>query len=50
MKIYRAMFDIAQIKELATEVGFDLCGIAQYRRFEDDRAFLEGWIEHGYAS
>lgn len=44
------MFKSAQIKELATEVGFDLCGIAQYRRFEDDRAFLEGWIEDGYAS
>ena len=49
-KICRAMFKSAQIKELATEFGFDLCGIAQYRRFEDDRAFLEGWIEHGYAS
>lgn len=44
------MFKSAQIKELATEVGFDLCGIAQYRRLEDDRAFLEGWIEDGYAS
>ena len=49
-KICRAMFKSAQIKELATEFGFDLCGIAQYRRFEDDRAFLEGWIEDGYAS
>lgn len=49
-KICRAMFKSAQIKELATEVGFDLCGIAQCRCFEDDRAFLEGWIEDGYAS
>ena len=49
-KICRTMFDLAQIKELAQEVGFDLCGVAQYRCFEEDRAFLEGWIEHGYAS
>lgn len=44
------MFNLAQIKELAHKVGFDLCGIAQYRSFEDDRLFLEGWIERGYAS
>ena len=44
------MFKLSQIKELAHEVGFDLCGVAQYRKFEDDRAFLEGWIERGYAS
>ena len=44
------MFKLSQIQELAHEVGFDLCGVAQYRKFEDDRAFLEGWIERGYAS
>ena len=49
-KICSQMFKLSQIKELAHEVGFDLCGVAQYRKFEDDRAFLEGWIERGYAS
>ena len=44
------MFDVAQIKELAQEVGFDLCGVAQYSKFEQDRHFLEGWIERGCAS
>ena len=50
MKICRAMFDIAQIKELAHEVGFDLCGVAQYRNFEQDRAFFEKWLREGYGS
>ena len=50
MKICREMFNIAHIKRLAREVGFDLCGVAQYRKFEEDRTFLEGWIERGYAS
>lgn len=50
MKIYRTMFDIAQIKELAHEVGFDLCGVAQYRNFEQDRAFFEKWLREGYGS
>ena len=49
-KICSPMFKLSQIKELAHEVGFDLCGVAHYRKFEDDRAFLEGWIERGYAS
>ena len=50
VKICMEMFHLAQIKELAHEVGFDLCGVAQYRKFEEDRHFLEGWIERGYAS
>ena len=44
------MFNLAQIKALANEVGFDLCGVVQCRNFEEDRVFLEGWIERGYAS
>ena len=44
------MFDLSQIKALAYEVGFDLCGVAQYRNFEEDRLFLERWVEQGYAS
>ena len=50
MKICREMFDLSQIKALAHEVGFDLCGVAQYRNFEEDRAFLEEWIGEGFAS
>jgi epoxyqueuosine reductase len=50
MEICSAMFDLTQIKMLAHEVGFDLCGVAQYRKFEEDRAFLEEWVECGYAS
>ena len=38
------------IKTLAKEVGFDLCGVTQCRNFEEDRVFLEGWIEEGNAS
>jgi epoxyqueuosine reductase len=44
------MFNLAHIKRLAHEVGFDLCGVAQCRVFEDDRRFFEGWIREGFAS
>lgn len=50
VKIYGTMFDLSQIKALAHEAGFDLCGVAQYRNFKEDRAFLEEWIERGFAS
>lgn len=44
------MFNLAHIKELAYEVGFDLCGVVQCRKLEQDKAFFEGWIANGYAS
>lgn len=44
------MLQNEHIKQLAREVGFDLCGVARCTHFEDDRIFLEGWIEAGYAS
>ena len=44
------MLEIGHIKNLAKEVGFDLCGVVQCLNLEDDKAFLEGWIEEGYAS
>lgn len=44
------MFNSKHIKLLSREVGFDLCGIARCRSFQQDRAFLEGWIEQGFAS
>ena len=44
------MLHLEHIKQLAREVGFDLCGVAQCANFEGDRAFLEEWIAQGYAS
>ena len=44
------MLNSEVIKRLASEVGFDLCGVAQYRKLEQDTHFLEEWIEMGYAS
>lgn len=44
------MLNTQRIKELARDVGFDLCGVARCRNFEGDRGFLEGWIEQGFAS
>lgn len=49
-RIYTSMFNLGQIKALAHEVGFDLCGVAQCRLFEEDRAFFEGWLAEGYGS
>ena len=36
------------VKELAREVGFDLCGIAPAEAFAELR-FLDDWLERGYA-
>ena len=44
------MLDRQYIKQLAHEVGFDLCGVAQRVTLDDDRRFLEEWIGEGYAS
>ena len=38
------------IKTLATEVGFDLCGIARATRFEQNEQAYNRWLEHGYDS
>ncbi len=42
------MLKLNDIKRTAREVGFDLCGVAQCRDLERDRAFLEGWLERGF--
>ena len=42
------MFHLHDIKRIAQEVGFDLCGVAQCRELEQDRAFLEEWLEQGF--
>lgn len=44
------MFDLGYIKRVAREVGFDLCGVAKCRVFEEDRVFFEGWLAEGYGS
>jgi epoxyqueuosine reductase len=44
------MLNLAHIKQLAREVGFDLCGVAKSTLFEQDKRFFEGWIANGYAS
>ena len=44
------MLHLGHLKQLAKEEGFDLCGVAQCRHLEDDKAFLERWIEDGFAS
>ena len=44
------MLHLEHIKQIAREVGFDLCGVAKCSHFEGDRAFLEEWIERGYGS
>ena len=44
------MLHLEHIRQLAREVGFDLCGVAQCANFESDKLFLEEWIEQGYAS
>ncbi len=43
------MFDLEDIKRIAHEVGFDLCGVAQCRKLEQDSAFLRQWLEQGFA-
>ena len=50
MKFTHYMLHLEHIKQLAREVGFDLCGVAQCVNFENDKLFLEAWIEQGYAS
>ena len=44
------MFNLGYIKRVAREVGFDLCGVAKCRVFEEDRVFFEGWLAEGYGS
>ena len=35
------------IKEIAEEVGFDLCGITRVRNFDAEQRFFTQWLEHG---
>ncbi len=44
------MLHIEQIKEIAREVGFDLCGVARCQKWDADAAFLQQWIASGKSS
>lgn len=44
------MFSLNEIKSIAQDVGFDLCGVARCAVYKQDRAFLERWIEQGFVS
>ena len=35
------------ICKLATEVGFDACGVVPVRRLDDDAQFMESWLAQG---
>lgn len=38
------------IKKLAAEAGFDLCGVAPCRPFPNNEAWFRGWLDAGYQS
>lgn len=38
------------IMEVVADVGFDLCGVAECRRFDDDASFFREWVSAGYSS
>lgn len=44
------MFYLEHIKDVARKVGFDLCGVTECRRLEDDAHFLRQWIAEGNAT
>ena len=44
------MLQSKEIKHLAAEVGFNLCGIARCLEMADDETFLQQWIKQGYHS
>ncbi len=44
------MLKRTSIKRLASETGFDLCGVARVRRFDDDAVFFGRWLSEGCGS
>ena len=50
VEIYALMLKTEHIKQLAREVGFNLCGVAQSVNLDGDKSFLEEWIGQGFAS
>ena len=43
------MLNAAAVKAKASELGFDLCGIAPADNFPE-LAYLQEWLAHGYAA
>ena len=44
------MVEIETIKRVAADVGFDLCGVAECRPFDAERAFFGQWLANGFGS
>lgn len=42
------MLSLETLKALASEVGIDDIGIAVARRLDDEAAFMDDWIDHGW--
>lgn len=43
-----AMLETALIKRLATDAGFDLCGVARSRPFPENEGWFRDWLGKGY--
>lgn len=44
------MLRLEEIKRLASEAGFDLCGVAPCRPMPRNEAWLRAWLDRGYQS
>lgn len=44
------MISSQTIKNIATEIGFDLCGITQCRHLAQNEVLFRDWLAHGYQS
>lgn len=44
------MLSLENIKKLADDVGFDLCGVTSCRHLAENEALFRSWIERGYQS
>ena len=47
MKVFCGMVSAAHIKKIASEVGFDLCGISPAHNFDAEQHFFEQWLDNG---
>ncbi len=44
------MLEYGRLKQTVLQAGFDLCGVARVRRFDDDAEFFGRWLDAGYDS
>lgn len=42
------IIELKRIKEAAARVGFDQCGVAAVRPFEEEKARFDGWLQAGH--